>query len=115
MSDWALFLDDERFPPDDGRDWCIARTCEEAFSILDMMDGLPSYMSLDHDLGEGQKTGMDFINMFINDIQEWDHDLPRDFSFYIHSQNPVGAENMRSKLSAFIEFWTAHKAEERGG
>lgn len=111
---WALFLDDERFPPKDGRNWALARNIDEAFAIMDDL-GFPSYMSLDHDLGEDEATGMDFVNALIHDVQEWDHDLPSGFSFYVHSQNPVGAENMRSKLSAFIEFWTAHKAEERGG
>ena len=114
MADWALFLDDERYPLNDARNWHIARNLNEAFDLMDDY-GIPIHMSLDHDLGEGQRTGMDFVNLFIEDMIEQDLEFPPGFSFYVHSQNPVGAENMRSKLSAFFEFWIAHKAEERGG
>ena len=30
---WNLFLDDERFPPDDGRDWVIARSYGDAMVV----------------------------------------------------------------------------------
>jgi hypothetical protein len=44
-----LFLDDERFPPDDGSEWVIVRSAFEA--MLYCMDhGCPEFISFDHDL-----------------------------------------------------------------
>jgi hypothetical protein len=118
---WALFLDDERFPPDDGRFWMVARNVQEAFDLMDM-HGIPSFMSLDHDLGIDQPTGYDFVKMLIDDFfksAEYDEadllEFPYGFQFYVHSQNPVGAANIEQHLSAFIEFWNADIAESRGG
>jgi hypothetical protein len=104
MSSYKLFIDDERFPPDDGDEsWMIARSSEEAINLVKLF-GLPKFISFDHDLG-GDDTAMVFIKALI----EWILDLEaggseEDFSFeyYVHSQNPVGARNIEGIMKSFF-------------
>lgn len=92
-----LFLDDERDPPDDGRSWTVVRTVAEAVAAV-MAKGLPRHISFDHDLGEGG-SGHDFAKWLVGHCL--DEDLTPDFDFYVHSQNPVGAANIRALLDGF--------------
>ena len=92
---YSLFIDDEREPPADGRDWVVARTCNEAIREV-LARGVPAYSSWDHDLGEGP-TAMDFAHWFAEHVMN--ENLPLDgFAFYVHSQNPIGARNIESFL-----------------
>jgi hypothetical protein len=101
-----MFLDDERFPPNDGMEWIIVRTVEEALLLL-KEKGFPTCVSFDHDLGitkDGQlePTGYDFAKLLV------EHDLifnqmPKDFSFTVHSQNPVGKTNIEGLLSNYLQ------------
>jgi hypothetical protein len=93
---YRLFLDDERFPADDG--WIIVRSFDEAVSTITRM-GIPTHISFDHDLGS-DKTGMD--------VAKWlcDHALDNNFdlssmTYYVHSQNPVGRDNIQFYLDNF--------------
>ncbi len=96
-----LFLDDERFPPDDGAEWMVIRTVADAIDF--MINECPAFISFDHDLGENQPTGYDLVNWMIErDLDEGCNFIPTDFEFYVHSQNPVGAENIRSKLTSYL-------------
>jgi hypothetical protein len=95
-NNWKLYLDDIRTPKSNG--FTIARSVEEAKKLI-REKGFPSYMSLDHDLGEDVPTGHDFVKWIVNEYM--DKELP-DFEFNIHSANPVGAENMKSLLNNFI-------------
>lgn len=97
LASWALFLDDERHPPNDGRPWLIARSTAEAMALLDS-NGWPDYVSLDHDLG-GDDTSMVFLRQVINRLLDEGRDLP--FTWTVHSQNPVGRANIEALLSAF--------------
>lgn len=104
---WKLFLDDERYPPDDDGFsylWRIARNVDDAMYYIRTC-GMPDFMSLDHDLGYGKMTGMDFVKTLT-----WWCDRrgisPTAVNYYVHSMNPVGAENMRS----YLESWKLHAA-----
>jgi hypothetical protein len=107
---WNLFIDDERFPPDDGREWVIARTYGEA--LLEVFNrGFPSYISFDHDLGENQKTGHDIAKQLVdNDMISGDREsraaykFAPDFGFYVHSQNPIGKANIEGLLNNYLNF-----------
>ena len=91
---YSLFLDDERWPPNSKiQDWIITRTVEEAIQIINKKK-LPWRMSLDHDLGKNQKTGYDFIKWLIEQDLDNNLNLKKITDFYVHSQNPVGKENM---------------------
>jgi hypothetical protein len=95
---WSLFLDDERFPPRQTDalipDWLIARNIDDAKYLIDQL-GLPHRMSLDHDLGKNQPTGYDFMKWLVDCDLEQIFNLTEVTSFYVHSQNPVGADNIK--------------------
>jgi len=98
-----LFLDDERFPPRDEAVWVIARTVPEA--IAQMEHGCAKFISFDHDLGLGAaQTGYDLAHWMVE--RDMDQDgafIPKDFAFYVHSQNPVGAANIQSLLDNYLK------------
>jgi len=106
---YSLFIDDERFPPDDGRAWQIARNLAEVASII-KESGPPGFVSFDHDLGDEEPTGYDIAKKFVaGDLgelagTEFERGLLTDFSFYVHSQNPIGAENVCSLLDNYLRF-----------
>lgn len=105
---WNLFLDDEREPPRGGRDWTVARSCAEARQLIEKL-GCPRYISFDHDLGAGETgvypDGKTFANWLIQaDLDSDFKFLPKNFDFYVHSQNPVGAENITLMIVAYLEF-----------
>lgn len=100
---WNLFIDDERFPPDDGKEWIICRTRPEVYAAIHSK-GIPSYISFDHDLGEDEGTGFDIAKMIVDmDLDEY-RIIPEDFDFYVHSQNPVGKKNIELLLVNYLQF-----------
>ena len=116
---YNLFLDDIRHPsqvanyilPIEAReqylkeDWVIVRNYEEFVKVIDER-GLPNKVSFDHDLAdihydpktwtEGfvyqEKTGLDCAKYLIEKIQEC---VEVTIIIDVHSQNPIGAENIR--------------------
>lgn len=99
---WNLFLDDERYPPNDGKQWIIARSRQDAVELL-YSRGCPQFISFDHDLGlDSNNTGYAFAKDWINLVLDGKIVIPSNFNFYVHSQNPVGAENIRQLMSQFI-------------
>lgn len=100
-----IFLDDERYPPDIGDNFLIVRSYDLFKSELDDLvyfgDKL-SFISWDHDLGE-DKTGLDCAKLLVR--YDMDHGiLSNDFSYYVHSQNPVGKANIESYLTSYFKF-----------
>jgi hypothetical protein len=100
---YKLFLDDERDPPDGV--WTVARTFEEATAIV-LDRGLPEYISFDHDLGVNSdgtlaRTGADFARWIGDFALETDNNLGG-FQWYVHSQNPIGRENIEAYLRSLI-------------
>lgn len=93
---YKMFIDDERFPVDDS--FVIVRSSSEAIEYV-KIHGIPSFISFDHDLGE-HDTSIVFINWLIDYVL--DNDFAATFEFYVHSQNPVGAENIKGKLNQFL-------------
>jgi hypothetical protein len=99
----ALFLDDERHPPRDGYDWKIVTNFDQAVKYITER-GVPNYMSFDHDLGEDSKTGYEFVKWLVEaDMDSGGKLIPSDFSYYVHSQNPIGAANIRGYLSSYLD------------
>lgn len=103
---WKLFLDDERFPAKFREqkfdDWLVIRTMTMAIWHIQNL-GMPYAMSLDHDLGNNQPTGFDFVKWLVNQDMDGAIDLSDCSEIYVHSQNPVGAENMRAYLNNYLE------------
>lgn len=100
---YKLFVDDERFPAGDIAEWVICRTSKEAIKYV-KKNGMPSFISFDHDLG-GEDTAMKFVDWLVSELLNLDSpNVP--FDYYVHSQNPIGAKNIKDKLdrlSLFLE------------
>jgi len=93
-----LFLDDLRDPKGDFD--FIARTSNEAIRIMESQD-CPDFISFDHDLG-GDDTAMRVVKYMVEmDLDEFGW-IPDDFSFFVHSANPVGAANIEGYLNAYL-------------
>lgn len=86
-----VYVDDLRDCPEG---FTIARTFEEAVALLEQHE--VDILSLDHDLGEDAEgnllpTGYDLVKYFC------EHGL-RANKIYLHTDNPVGRENMYETL-----------------
>ena len=105
MGTWKLFLDDERDPVGNG--WTVCRSVAEAVAVTELF-GLPSYVSFDHDLGTGpapqgyDNTGMGLAHWLADQVMDGAV-LPKSFEFYVHSQNPIGAANIRGFMRNFLD------------
>jgi hypothetical protein len=100
---WNLFLDDERDPPSSGS-WTVARTSFQA-ELHTRVQGIPFFMSLDHDLGSKHDTGMRYLIWLESYMHHDGLKFPLGFNFYIHSQNPIGKKNMESYLNQMLRIY----------
>ena len=102
---YRLFLDDERdparvYPREHVGDWIVCRSVAEALDVFSDL-GWPEWISFDHDLGNDQPTGMDLAKWLVNrDIEVGG--MPADFTYEVHSANPVGAANIRGLLDGYL-------------
>ena len=96
---YKMFLDDERFPPRDGTSWVIARSSDEAIRTVKTL-GVPAFISFDHDLG-GDDTAIKFIWWLI-DMYIDGNITTFPTEYFVHSQNPIGAANIRHLMDGFI-------------
>ena len=79
----ALFLDDERFPPQDGRQWVILRSVQSAKDYI-MKHGLPDHVSFDNDLGQDMPEGYLLADWLIEqDLDRGGDLIGQDFTFYV--------------------------------
>jgi len=109
MSRYSLFIDDERFPPrNDSKNWVIARTWEQVMMALHR-NGMPGFISFDHDLGTDPHTGYDIAKFLVELDMDGDPDfaIPQDFTFYVHSQNPIGKANIELYLNNYLSMRNA--------
>lgn len=97
---YKLFIDDERFPADNSGEWEIARTSMSAINTVIYL-GMPSFISFDHDLYK-KDTAIPFINWLTDELIDEKIVLPSDFAYDVHSQNPIGRDNIRSKMDQLI-------------
>ena len=101
-----MYLDDLRTPIE--RFDFIARSYDEAISIIKKY-GIPNYISFDHDLGVDRndnllKTGYDLAKWIVDSDLNNDLKLPQDFTYRVHSQNPVGKRNIIYLLKQYLEY-----------
>jgi len=119
---WYLWLDDERDPAvvlaaDNGEamlgaryqqyvdaglldvSWRWAKSAQQAMDFVEEF-GHPKIMALDHDLGPGPNT-----MAFIRWMSDGGWHQPK---WYVHSANPVGAEN----INAFMRSWEKYMKGE---
>lgn len=101
---WNLFIDDERFPPDDGRSWQVARNKEQVLQLLRIFGEMPTFISFDHDLGDEEPTGYDIAKYLVDlDLDGHLYFDVTNFNFYVHSQNPVGKQNIEKYLGGYLK------------
>ena len=111
-----LFLDDLRIPKDAiglvssnlnqfywANDWDIVRCYDEFVSYI-TKNGLPDFISFDHDLADehyigtdtNEKTGFECAKWLVDFCLDNDGQIP---DFMVHSANPVGKKNIESYLA----------------
>jgi hypothetical protein len=125
MTTWSLFLDDIRHPTQVPslrnapilHQLRIARSSAEAKEMVDAY-GCPSFISFDHDLADEhyvsspnhtleskEETGYEFAKWLVfKDLQTLGKFIPQDFTFNVHSMNPVGAYNIRQYLNSYLNY-----------
>lgn len=120
---YKLFIDDERFPPK--HNWwkgflhwfynvtfsptlaetVIVRNSKQAVNFV-RKNGMPSFISFDHDLGlspdGSDDTSMAFLSWLEDELIEGRVTFPQDFDYYVHSQNPIGKQNIIGKMEALL-------------
>lgn len=100
---WKLFLDDERFPPGDWREWRIARNHNDVVRLIERL-GFPAFVSFDHDLGDFENGDGYKIAKYLVDLDMYtDYKMPDDFDYYVHSQNPIGKANIEGYLDGYLK------------
>lgn len=107
---YAMFIDDERFPHNVTWmqadfycvDWVICRTWAEVLYHIHHF-GFPDTISFDHDLGKNETTGYDIAKKLVDMLMDGDYELPENFRFFVHSKNPVGAENIQRYIDNYLE------------
>ena len=120
----ALYLDDIRTPIEtmEGYEpWSVVRNYEEFVNHIEL-NGIPDLISFDHDLADEhmsdyyanqargaqtisydkfkEKTGVDCLNWLIERILDKEEVSP--FIVWVHSHNPMGAQNILVKASNFM-------------
>jgi len=101
-----IFLDDEREPVD-YLDWVVVRNYAQFVGVILTAREPITFISFDHDLGDDSLSGYEAVKWLC------DLDMQRStkfkilgpaFKWYVHSQNPVGAENINMYLHSYMEF-----------
>lgn len=90
-----IWVDDIRQCPK-GYDWCL--TVWDTIGLIEWVEESSGsklcedieVIDLDHDAGDYADMGGDYIK-----ILDWLEETGRNYPIRIHSQNPVGVENMR--------------------
>lgn len=102
-----LFLDDLRVPEDvswitlhDGP-YDIARNFNEFKAYIEA-HGVPSVISFDNDLGDGEPEGRDCVKWLVEQILDGKLTMNPDFQFTVHSKNVVAAPWIQQYLDRFI-------------
>lgn len=111
-----LYLDGTRNPPEG---WMVVRSYESFVKMI-QSDGVPEVVSFDHDLGEDLarelvdsgvskrkaratkkdiKNGLDCARYLLEYCRTNKIPFPE---YYVHSQNPVGRENIFNLIEFYI-------------
>ena len=101
-----LWIDDIRPAPitsviPDDMEWQVAKSVNQAKKAIEWNEKVSKFMGdkslaielidIDHDAGDYAKDGGDYIKLL-----DWLEETGRNYPIRIHSQNPVGVQNMRA-------------------
>lgn len=114
MQSYKLFLDDERQPNQvtwvnihiDNRPWVVVKSYEEFVAHIEA-NGLPDFVSFDHDLAfghyhgdfTGEKTGLDAAKWMTQYCETHKLKFPW---FAVHSMSSVGRVNIMRHINEYI-------------
>lgn len=103
---WKLYLDDIRTPED--YYYIVSRSVEDAQKLV-LICGSAEFISFDHDLGVDEDgnilpTGYDFAKWLVEMDMDGIITIPSDFSFEVHSTNPIGAKNIYELLNSYLKY-----------
>lgn len=98
---YNLYLDDERLPKTK-TPFFIARSYEDFVYII-RKNGIPSYISFDHDLGLHSGSGYDCATWLIGYVIGCNNKLPDNFNYNVHSANPVGVKRIVACMENLIK------------
>ena len=123
-SNYSLFLDDERYPVKVTWvtlplvEWTIVRNYKQFVEKIST-DGLPNFITFDHDLGPehyndfdlgrdgkwfinydkySEKTGYHCAQWLVKYCLEYGLDVPE---YIVHSMNPIGKDNIKSVIEGY--------------
>lgn len=99
-----LYLDDERTPTTP-MPWNIVRCFDDAVAFV-QANGIPDYISFDHDINSEPNTGYTFAKWLVEQDMNETHLFPLGFEYNVHSANPVGRDN----IVGYLEDYRRHKA-----
>jgi len=106
MKPYCLFLDDCREVKDiDWIDlpshinWVVVRNFEQ-FETYIKLHGVPTTISLDHDLNSTELNGMDCVKWLVEFCFEHNHKFPE---YYLHTLNDAGKKNMKSYIESYLK------------
>jgi len=99
-----MFIDDVRYPPDDGNKWIIIRSYDQFVDYAMENKILPNFISFDHDLGMESENGHELVKDMLNSVIDGFNELPEDFAYEVHSANPVGAKNIHGVLECYFKY-----------
>jgi len=99
-----MYLDDLRTPIKEFD--FLVRSYDEAIFII-KSNGVPNFISFDHDLGinkdgKALKSGYDLAKWLVRNDMTGKYIIPSNFMFKVHSQNPVGKQNIISLLNSYL-------------
>lgn len=117
-----LFLDDDAFHPDKIRHPRYYYPLIGANEILELADksdvikfttvegaqdyilnkGCPDFISFDNDLMRNLE-GVDLAKWLVENDMDNPGFIPKDFSFFVHSQNPIAKQKIYSYLGQYLE------------
>lgn len=85
-----LWIDDVR-PAPEGYIWIKSVNAAKRYITMTSPYGVADIeISIDHDAGNYASDGGDYIRLL-----DWLEETGRSYPIHIHSQNPVGVQNMR--------------------
>lgn len=97
-----IFLDDEREPVNSRDYWIIRNYSAFVTTVLNFSEPI-DFISFDHDLGEDSLDGYEAVKWLCDlDTFRKGKVLSPDFTFYVHSQNPVGKKNIEEYLNGYL-------------
>lgn len=107
-----LYLDDIRVPSNPS-DWILFRSPQELLSFFSENYSQVTHISFDHDLNffaDEEITGYSCLKSLCEMMIDKGVD-PNQYTFYFHSANPVGKQNMVSYWDNFRKYSTHYLKE----